>query len=206
MRVNGRLVQLKAGGARLPRVLLYHKPEGEIVSREDPAGRPTVFEKLPRINNGRWIAVGRLDFNSCGLMLFTSSGELANQLMHPRYELEREYAVRVLGEPAPEAMEQLKTGVELEDGVARFNRIFEAGGEGANRWYNVTLSEGRNREVRRMFEAVGVQVSRLMRVRYGPVQLPPGLKRGLWRELELPEVTLLLKTLTPPKKPEKSGT
>jgi 23S rRNA pseudouridine2605 synthase len=206
VRVNGRLVQLKAGGARLPRVLLYHKPEGEIVSREDPAGRPTVFEKLPRINNGRWIAVGRLDFNSCGLMLFTSSGELANQLMHPRYELEREYAVRVLGEPAPEAMEQLKTGVELEDGVARFNRIFEAGGEGANRWYNVTLSEGRNREVRRMFEAVGVQVSRLMRVRYGPVQLPPGLKRGLWRELELPEVTLLLKTLTPPKKPEKSGT
>ena len=206
VRVNGRLVQLKAGGARLPRVLLYHKPEGEIVSREDPAGRPTVFEKLPRINNGRWIAVGRLDFNSCGLMLFTSSGELANQLMHPRYELEREYAVRVLGEPTPEAMEQLKTGVELEDGIARFNRIFEAGGEGANRWYNVTLSEGRNREVRRMFEAVGVQVSRLMRVRYGPVQLPPGLKRGLWRELELPEVTLLLKTLTPPKKPEKSGT
>lgn len=206
MRVNGRLVQLKAGGARLPRVLLYHKPEGEIVSREDPAGRPTVFEKLPRINNGRWIAVGRLDFNSCGLMLFTSSGELANQLMHPRYELEREYAVRVLGEPTPEAMELLKTGVELEDGIARFNRIFEAGGEGANRWYNVTLSEGRNREVRRMFEAVGVQVSRLMRVRYGPVQLPPGLKRGLWRELELPEVTLLLKTLTPPKKPEKSGT
>jgi 23S rRNA pseudouridine2605 synthase len=206
VRVNGRLVQLKAGGARLPRVLLYHKPEGEIVSREDPAGRPTVFEKLPRINNGRWIAVGRLDFNSCGLMLFTSSGELANQLMHPRYELEREYAVRVLGEPTPEAMELLKTGVELEDGIARFNRIFEAGGEGANRWYNVTLSEGRNREVRRMFEAVGVQVSRLMRVRYGPVQLPPGLKRGLWRELELPEVTLLLKTLTPPKKPEKSGT
>jgi 23S rRNA pseudouridine2605 synthase len=126
--------------------------------------------------------------------------------MHPRYELEREYAVRVLGEPTPEAMELLKTGVELEDGIARFNRIFEAGGEGANRWYNVTLSEGRNREVRRMFEAVGVQVSRLMRVRYGPVQLPPGLKRGLWRELELPEVTLLLKTLTPPKKPEKSGT
>jgi 23S rRNA pseudouridine2605 synthase len=206
VRVNGRLVQLKAGGARLPRVLLYHKPEGEIVSREDPAGRPTVFEKLPRINNGRWIVVGRLDFNSCGLMLFTSSGELANQLMHPRYELEREYAVRVLGEPTPEAMELLKTGVELEDGIARFNRIFEAGGEGANRWYNVTLSEGRNREVRRMFEAVGVQVSRLMRVRYGPVQLPPGLKRGLWRELELPEVTLLLKTLTPPKKPEKSGT
>lgn len=206
VRVNGRLVQLKAGGARLPRVLLYHKPEGEIVSRDDPEGRPTVFEKLPRINNGRWIAVGRLDFNSCGLMLFTSSGELANQLMHPSYELEREYAVRVLGEPTPEAIEQLKAGVVLEDGVAHFNRILEAGGEGANRWYNVTLSEGRNREVRRMFEAVGLPVSRLMRVRYGPIQLPPGLKRGLWRELELPEVATLLKVLTPPIKPEKSGT
>jgi 23S rRNA pseudouridine2605 synthase len=206
IRVNGRLVQLKAGGARMPRVLLYHKPEGEIVSRDDPEGRPTVFEKLPRINNGRWIAVGRLDFNSCGLMLFTSSGELANQLMHPSYELEREYAVRVLGEPTPEAIEQLKAGIVLEDGVARFNRILEAGGEGANRWYNVTLSEGRNREVRRMFEAVGVPVSRLMRVRYGPIQLPPGLKRGLWRELELPEVAALLKLLTPAKKLEKSET
>lgn len=206
IRVNGRLVQLKAGGARLPRVLLYHKPEGEIVSRDDPEGRPTVFEKLPRINNGRWIAVGRLDFNSCGLMLFTSSGELANQLMHPSYELEREYAVRVLGEPTPEVIEQLKAGVALEDGVARFNRILEAGGEGANRWYNVTLSEGRNREVRRMFEAVGLPVSRLMRVRYGPIQLPPGLKRGLWRELELPEVAALLKLLTPAKKLDKSET
>jgi 23S rRNA pseudouridine2605 synthase len=206
VRVNGRMVQLKAGGGRLPRVLLYHKPEGEIVSRDDPEGRPTVFEKLPRINNGRWIAVGRLDFNSCGLMLFTSSGELANQLMHPRYELEREYAVRVLGEPSAEAMEQLKAGIQLEDGLAHFNRILDAGGEGANHWYNVTLSEGRNREVRRMFEAVGLQVSRLMRVRYGPVHLPPGLKRGLWRELELPDVALLLKVLTPPKKLDKSET
>lgn len=209
VRVNGRMVQLKAGSGRLPRVLLYHKPEGEIVSRDDPEGRPTVFEKLPRINNGRWIAVGRLDFNSCGLMLFTSSGELANQLMHPRYELEREYAVRVLGEPSAEAMEQLKAGIQLEDGLAHFNRILDGGGEGANHWYHVTLSEGRNREVRRMFEAVGLQVSRLMRVRYGPVQLPPGLKRGLWRELEPQEVALLLKVLTPPtppKGPEKSET
>lgn len=206
VRVNGRMVQLKAGGGRLPRVLLYHKPEGEIVSRDDPEGRPTVFEKLPRINNGRWIAVGRLDFNSCGLMLFTSSGELANQLMHPRYELEREYAVRVLGEPGAEAMVQLKAGIQLEDGLAHFNRILDGGGEGANHWYNVTLSEGRNREVRRMFEAIGLQVSRLMRVRYGPVQLPPGLKRGLWRELELQDVALLLKVLTPPQKPDKSET
>lgn len=206
VRVNGKLVQLKFGDSRLPRVLLYHKPEGEIVSRDDPEGRPTVFEKLPRINNGRWIAIGRLDFNSCGLMLFTSSGELANRLMHPRYELEREYAVRVLGEPSVEAVAQLKAGIELEDGLARFNRFVEAGGEGANRWYTVTLSEGRNREVRRMFEAVGLTVSRLMRVRYGPVQLPPGLKRGLWRELDSLEVGVLLKALKPPKKLEKSET
>jgi 23S rRNA pseudouridine2605 synthase len=206
VRLNGRLVQLKAGGGRLPRVLLYHKPEGEIVSRDDPEGRPTVFEKLPRINNGRWIAVGRLDFNSCGLMLFTSSGELANQLMHPRYELEREYAVRVLGEPTTEAMMQLEAGIQLEDGLAKFNRMVDGGGEGANHWYRVTLSEGRNREVRRMFEAVGLQVSRLMRVRYGPVHLPPGLKRGLWRELESQEVMALTKVLTPRKKPEKSET
>ncbi|MBI5785078.1 MAG: 23S rRNA pseudouridine(2605) synthase RluB [Rhodocyclales bacterium] len=206
VRVNGRLVQLKAGGSRLPRVLLYHKPEGEIVSREDPEGRPTVFEKLPRINNGRWIAVGRLDFNSCGLMLFTSSGELANRLMHPSYELEREYAVRVLGEPSAEAIQQLTSGIELEDGLAKFNRIADGGGEGANHWYNVTISEGRNREVRRMFEAVGLQVSRLMRVRYGPVQLPPGLKRGLWRELDPQNVATLTTMLTPHKKLEKSET
>lgn len=206
VRVNGRLVQLKAGGTRLPRVLLYHKPEGEIVSRDDPEGRPTVFEKLPRINNGRWIAIGRLDFNSCGLMLFTSSGELANRMMHPSYELEREYAVRVLGEPSEEAIRQLTTGIDLEDGLAKFNRIWDAGGEGANHWYNVTLSEGRNREVRRMFEAVGLQVSRLMRVRYGPVPLPPGLKRGMWRELEPQDVAALTKVLVPRKKLEKSET
>lgn len=195
VRVDGRLVQLKAGSERLPRVLLYHKPEGEIVSREDPEGRPTVFEKLPRIHNGRWIAIGRLDFNSCGLMLFSSSGELANRLMHPRYGLEREYAVRVLGQPETEALERLQQGIELEDGLARFNRFQEVGGEGANHWYNVTLSEGRNREVRRMFEAVGLTVSRLMRVRYGPVVLPPGLKRGQWRELEPRDVQLLQRTL-----------
>jgi len=205
VRVGGKLVQLKLGDARLPRVLLYHKPEGEIVSRDDPEGRPSVFEKLPRIHNGRWIAVGRLDFNSCGLMLFTSSGELANRLMHPSYELEREYAVRILGQPGPEALEQLQKGIELEDGLARFNRFEEAGGEGANHWYNVTLSEGRNREVRRMFEAVGLTVSRLMRVRYGPVILPSSLKRGQWRELEGQEVAQLAKSLRPAaRRPEQS--
>ncbi len=202
VRVGGRLVQLKVAGSRLPRVLLYHKPEGEIVSRDDPEGRPSVFEKLPRINNGRWIAIGRLDFNSCGLMLFTSSGELANRMMHPRYGLEREYAVRVLGEPSGEALAQLQAGIELEDGLARFTRIQEAGGEGANRWYEVTLAEGRNREVRRMFGAVGVTVSRLMRVRYGPVALPPNLKRGQWRELAPQDIQLLIKSLKPaPKTP-----
>ncbi len=195
VRLNGRLVQLKLGDTRVPRVLLYHKPEGEIVSRDDPEGRPTVFEKLPRINNGRWIAVGRLDFNSCGLMLFTSSGELANRLMHPRYALEREYAVRVLGEPTPEAISQLKEGIQLEDGLAKFLSIQEAGGEGANRWFNVILDEGRNREVRRMFEAVGLTVSRLMRVRYGPLTLPAGLKRGLCRELSPAETAQLLRLL-----------
>lgn len=205
VRANGRLVQLKLGSSRLPRVLLYHKPEGEIVSRDDPDGRPTVFEKLPRINNGRWIAVGRLDFNSCGLMLFTSSGELANRMMHPRYGLEREYAVRVLGQPGTEALERLRSGVELEDGMARFNRFDEAGGDGANHWYNVTLSEGRNREVRRMFEAVGLTVSRLMRLRYGPVQLPSSLKRGQWRELEPDEVEQLARCLQPAAaRPEKA--
>lgn len=194
VRVNGRLVNLRFS-ARLPRVLIYHKPEGEIVSRDDPEKRASVFEKLPRVNGGRWINIGRLDFNSCGLLLFTTSGELANRLMHPRYGLEREYAVRILGELSDEAAERLMTGIEIGDGTARFQRMQAAGGEGANRWYNVTLTEGRNREVRRMFEAVGVTVSRLMRVRYGPVVLPSNLKRGQVRELEPEVVAKLLKVL-----------
>ncbi len=205
IRVNGRLVHLKLAADRLPRVLLYHKPEGEIVSRDDPEKRPTVFEKLPQIRGGRWITIGRLDFNSCGLLLVTSSGELANRLMHPRYELEREYAVRVLGVVSDEALVQLQEGIELGDGPARFNRIEQSGGEGANHWYHVTLSEGRNREVRRMFEAVGVTVSRLMRVRYGPVQLPPQLKRGQFRELSEVEIKALMAALSPPQIPDNSA-
>jgi len=181
--------------ARAPRVLLYHKPEGEIVSRHDPQGRPSVFNALPRLRGGRWIAIGRLDFNSCGLLLFTNDGALANRLMHPRYRLEREYAVRVLGDLAPDALEKLTEGIELEDGVARFTRLQPAGGEGANRWYRVALEEGRKREVRRLFAAVGVTVSRLMRVRYGPIALPRNLKRGQCRELEPEEVQALLKIL-----------
>ncbi len=196
IRVNGRLVHLKFA-SRQPRVLIYHKPEGEIVSRDDPEGRPSVFDKLPRIRGGRWLAVGRLDINSCGLLLFTDNGELANRLMHPRYGLEREYAVRVIGELADDAKRRLLSGIELEDGVASFGRLAEEGGEGSNRWYRVTLTEGRNREVRRMFEAVGVTVSRLMRVRYGPMLLPPRLKRGMCRELEPAEVAEFLAALGP---------
>lgn len=194
VRLNGKLVQLKFA-SRLPRVLMYHKPEGEIVSRDDPQGRPSVFASLPRLKSGRWIAIGRLDFNSCGLLLFTNDGGLANRMMHPRYGIEREYAVRVLGEVTPEVMARLREGIELEDGVARFNLIEESGGEGANRWYRVMLSEGRNREVRRMFEAVGLTVSRLMRVRYGPVRMPPRLKRGQCKDLESREVEALLRLL-----------
>lgn len=204
IRLNGKLVQLKFL-LRLPRVLVYHKPEGEIVSKDDPDGRPSVFAKLPRLKSGRWVSIGRLDFNSCGLLLFTNDGGLANRMMHPRYEIEREYAVRVLGEATPEMLERLRNGVQLEDGVAKFDFIAEAGGEGSNHWYRVVLTEGRNREVRRMFEAVGLLVSRLMRVRYGPVHLSPRLKRGQCRDLEQSEVQELLKLLPPERKATMSG-
>jgi 23S rRNA pseudouridine2605 synthase len=197
VKVGGRLVNLHFA-ARVPRVLLYHKPEGEIVSRDDPQGRPSVFNALPRMRGGRWIAIGRLDFNSCGLLLFTSDGALANRLMHPRYGIDREYAVRVLGEIDEASLAKLTDGIELEDGIAKFIRLQPAGGEGANHWYHVTLEEGRNREVRRMFTAVGVTVSRLMRVRYGPIVLPPNLKRGQCYELESGEVQTLLKALKEP--------
>lgn len=167
------------------RVLIYHKEEGEIVSQDDPEGRPSVFAHLPRIARGKWLAIGRLDFNTSGLLLFTNSGELANRLMHPRFEVEREYAVRLLGELTDEQIRHLTEGVQLEDGPARFDVLLDMGGEGKNHWYRVLLREGRNREVRRMFESQGLTVSRLMRVRFGPVTLPPALRRG--RLMELPE-------------------
>jgi 23S rRNA pseudouridine2605 synthase len=182
VRVNGKPLQRKQPG-RLPRVLIYHKPPGEIVSQDDPGERPTVFDRMPKVSGGRWVAVGRLDFNTEGLLILTTSGDLANRLMHPRYEVEREYAVRVLGELTPEARGRLLEGVALDDGMAKFSRIDDEGGTGVNHWYRVTIGEGRNREVRRMFSAVGLEVSRLIRIRYGAIQLPRSLARGRYSEL-----------------------
>ena len=209
IKIGGRLVNVRFTTSKTPRVVMYHKPEGEIVSRDDPEGRPSVFSALPRIRGGRWIAVGRLDFNTSGLLLFTTSGELANKLTHPSSELVRDYAVRVLGELTLEAQQQLLNGIELEDGPASFTSLQEAGGEGANHWYRVTLYEGRNREVRRLFEAVGCTVSRLIRVRYGPFNLPPQLKRGRVHELNEVEVKALVRELNqmikPPEMPPESA-
>lgn len=192
VRINGKAVHRKIQ-TKPPRVILYHKPSGEIVSQADPEGRPTVFDRLPKPRQGRWIAVGRLDFNTEGLLLFTTSGELANRLMHPRYGVEREYAVRILGELSDEQQSQLKTGIQLDDGQARFLRLASGGGDGANRWYHVALTEGRNREVRRMFEASGHTVSRLIRTRYGIFLLPPRLRRGKWEEIPNEGVAQLMK-------------
>lgn len=188
---DGRMLRLRFGESA-PRVLIYHKPAGELVTARDPKGRPTVFERLPRIRGGHWIAIGRLDFNTGGLLLFTDSGGLANRLMHPRSEIERGYAVRIRGELSPGQMEKLQRGVALEDGPARFDAIEPRGGQGSNRWYQVSLREGRNREVRRMFEALGVTVSRLLRVRFGPFRLPSWLRRGQWHEIEGRELAGML--------------
>lgn len=180
-------------GATTPkrRILIYHKPEGELCTRDDPRGRRTVFDGLPQLRQGRWISIGRLDVNSSGLLLVTNDGELAYRAMHPKYELEREYAVRVLGSVDDSVLRRLREGVHLADGAACFDDIKEAGGGGANHWYRVTLKEGRNREVRRLWDAVGVQVSRLIRIRYGPVALPRLLRTGRFRDLENDEVAAL---------------
>jgi 23S rRNA pseudouridine2605 synthase len=180
---------------RMPQVLIYHKPEGELTSRDDPEGRPTVFDRLPRLRDGRWLAIGRLDYNTGGLLLFTTSGELANRMMHPRFELEREYAVRTLGQLTARDIDRLASGIELDDGPARCLMVEDSGGEGANHWYRIVLNEGRNRIVRRMFAALGLTVSRLMRVRFGPVRLPPRLKRGQMCRLDAEGVRALLQAL-----------
>ena len=182
------------------RVIAYHKPAGEVVTHDDPQNRPTVFRKLPKLYQGKWQSVGRLDLNTEGLLLFSSSGELANNLMHPRFGLEREYAVRVLGKLNKEEKQRLLDGIQLDDGPAQFGSIEDGGGEGANCWYKVTISEGRNREVRRMFEAVGHAVSRLIRIRYGAMMLPRGLKRGAWMELGETDILALMNAVGTHKK------
>ena len=182
IRVDGRLIPARRLEAPERQILVYSKPEGELVTRADPQGRRTVFESLPRPRRGRWIAVGRLDINSMGLLLLTTDGELANRLMHPSGEVEREYAVRVLGEVTPEVLQRLQSGVQLDDGPARFDSVADMGGEGVNHWYRVTLREGRYREVRRVWEAVNVKVSRLKRIRFGPVTLGSTDRAGHWRD------------------------
>lgn len=191
IRVGKQIVHLKIA-RQIPRVMLYHKPEGEIVSHADQQGRPSVFDHLPGLKSSRWISIGRLDFNTSGLLIFTTDGGLANRMMHPRFEVEREYAVRIIGVLTPEQIKQLTTQIDLEDGPAKFDMLSDQGGEGSNHWYRVTLKEGKNREVRRMFAAIGLTVSRLMRIRFGPLALPPRLKRGQCIELEEEEVKRLL--------------
>lgn len=190
--VDGREIKLIKSRNQRSRVLLYHKPEGEMCTRNDPEGRPTIFERLPIIRNSRWICVGRLDFNTSGLLLITNDGKLAHQLMHPSSQIEREYAVRIRGEVPPETLTKLKKGVQLEDGLARFNSITDAGGSGSNHWYHVTVKEGRNRLVRRLWESLGFTISRLIRIRFGPIYLPSGLRRGRHSELLEEEVARLV--------------
>jgi 23S rRNA pseudouridine2605 synthase len=193
--VKGRTIANPLKTSSAPRVLLYHKPVGEISSRHDPKFEKTVFDNLPKIKQGRWIQVGRLDLNTSGLLIFTTDGELANQLMHPKYNLEREYAVRIHGQVDNEILKKLKQGVQLDDGMAQFTRIEARGGEGTNTWYHVTLNEGRNREVRRLWESQGVQVSRLIRIRYGSLSLPRFLSRGQCYELSAKEVQAFLERI-----------
>lgn len=193
--VKGKLIPNPLKVRQNIRILLYHKPVGEISSRHDPKFEKTVFDHLPHLRQGRWVQVGRLDLNTSGLLIFTNNGDLANQLMHPKYGLEREYAVRVHGQISPDALNNLQKGVELEDGVAKFTRLEFRGGEGANSWYHVTLNEGRNREVRRLWESQGLEVSRLIRIRYGILTMPRYLSRGQYYELTPKEVTEFLASL-----------
>ena len=191
IRLDGHVVSVKALQETVSRVLIYYKHEGELCTRRDPQGRPTVFDRLPKLHGLRWISVGRLDVNTSGLLLFTTDGELANRLMHPKSVIEREYAVRIFGKIDDKKIKQLCKGIQLKDGPAAFRSVSYQGGEGINQWYNVTLAEGRNREVRRLWEAAGVQVSRLIRLRYADIMLPKSLPRGGWTELSSKETNCL---------------
>ncbi len=193
--IDGRPVSRKRIKHTEARVIIYNKPEGELVTRKDPEGRPTVFQRLPRLPTGRWIPIGRLDINSSGLLLLTTDGELANQLMHPSNQVEREYAVRVKGRVSDEDIAELVNGIQLDDGPARFEDVVDVGGEGTNHWFHVVIVEGRKREVRRMWEALGMLVSRLIRVRYGPIKLGARIKPGRWRELDKDEFKALYQIL-----------
>jgi len=204
LRLDGRLVHFSLASELRRRVIAYYKPEGEICSRHDPENRPTVFDHLPKLTDERWVMVGRLDINSSGLLLFTNDGEFANRLMHPSSGIEREYAVRVMGELTPEMQSQLCAGVELEDGFAKFESVSELGGEGFNRWWQVVVKEGRNREVRRLFETQGLKVSRLLRTRYGSQVLPRHLRTGRWVELDKPDIDKLLSEVE--LRPRREGT
>jgi 23S rRNA pseudouridine2605 synthase len=188
IRVDGHQIKLKALEEDFCRVLMYNKPEGEMCTRKDPEGRPTVFDRLPKLDGSRWVAVGRLDINTSGMLLFTTDGELANRLMHPSKQVEREYAVRIFGDVNEAMLQTLRHGVKLEDGTAKFQKITYRGGEGRNHWFHVVLSEGRNREVRRLWESQDVQVSRLIRVRYGDMEMKRQLPLGGWTELNLKDV------------------
>ncbi|CAM3693543.1 MULTISPECIES: 23S rRNA pseudouridine(2605) synthase RluB [Pseudoalteromonas] len=196
IRVDGHIVKIEQQEERICRVLMYHKPEGELCTRRDPQGRRTVFDRLPKLDGDRWIAIGRLDINTSGLLLFTNDGELANRLMHPKYEVEREYSARVFGEVTNQTLRTLTKGVELEDGPAKFLKIKPLGGEGLNKWFNVTLTEGRNREVRRLWQSQEVEVSRLIRIRYGKLELNKRLPQGGWEELKLEDVNYLRKSVS----------
>lgn len=191
IQIDGRNVARISRIAGERRVLVYHKPEGEVCTRADPEGRPTIFDRLPVLRGARWVGVGRLDVNTSGLLLLTTDGELANALMHPSRGIEREYAVRIWGEVTDAILQRLEKGVQLEDGLAKFDSIADAGGTGTNHWFKVVLREGRNREVRRLWESQGLRVTRLIRTRFGPIGLPKGLKRGAWRELDSEHVDTL---------------
>lgn len=205
IRLDGRKLTLRALTTPERKIICYHKQIGEVSTRSDPEGRPTVFDNLPVLKHGRWISIGRLDTNTAGLLLFTTDGELAHRLMHPKYQLEREYAVRILGEVEDIKLKNMLAGVELEDGMAQFKQVIEAGGSGANHWYHVIITEGRKREVRRLWESQGVTVSRLMRIRFGPVLMPRGLRAGHHVELDEATAQILLEQvgLIEPKPPAK---